>query len=98
MGSLCVWSCPHMMTMRWAGGWQGLWLWERVCFEPGQEPSPAPRQGQMRVLFLHGGERGTVPRPRARREHHPSWRGPCWLAAWRLVSKATTPVAIGTQA
>lgn len=52
-----VWPCFHMCDREVGGRAAGLWLWERVCFEPGQEPrlqwgeevvpfpSPGPRLG-----------------------------------------------------
>lgn len=85
--------CPHMCDREVGGRVAGLWLWELVCLSLAR----SPLQGQMP---LFGGERRWS-RSSAKGlgwEHHPSWRGPCWLAAWRLVSKARTPVAMGTQA
>lgn len=67
---------------------------EFVCFETGQGHTC---KGRCPVL---GWERpGSPSWPRASTgSRGPAWRGPCRLAAWRLVSKATPPVAIGTRA
>lgn len=60
---LCVsvWPCPHMCDHEVGGRVAGLWLWELVCFEPGQEPTARPdaplQWGEEEVPFLSQGPR-----------------------------------------
>lgn len=55
-----LWPCPHMCDHEVGGRVAGLWLWELVCFEPGQEPTTRPD-----APSSVGREGGPVPQPRA---------------------------------